>query len=155
METYQGADVFIEVLNANGVEHVFFNPGIDNAHMVEAISKYSVSDRQTPTGILCLDEFVAMTAAHGNYMVSGRPQAVLVHSELGTQQVGGAMHNAQWGRVPVVLCAEPLGPDKRMNWRQEPGENFEMLPMLPVLIHQLGILRRIFTELTRQFWRTV
>jgi acetolactate synthase-1/2/3 large subunit len=127
MEAYQGSDVFIEVLNANGVEHVFFNPGIDNAHMVEAISKYRASDRETPAGILCPDEFVAMTAAHGNYMVSGRPQAVLVHSELGTQQVGGAMHNAQWGRVPVVLCAEPLGPDKRMNWRQEPYDPGSMV----------------------------
>jgi acetolactate synthase-1/2/3 large subunit len=120
MEAYQGSDVFIEVLNANGVEHVFFNPGIDNVHMLEAISKYRAMNRQAPTGILCLDEFVAMTAAHGNHMVSGRPQAVLVHSELGTQQVGGAMHNAQWGRVPVVLCAESLGPEKRMDWRQEP-----------------------------------
>lgn len=127
MEAYQGSDVFIEVLNANGVEHVFFNPGIDNAHMVEAISKYRASDRQTPAGILCLDEFVAMTAAHGHYMVSGRPQVVLVHSELGTQQVGGAMHNAQWGRVPVVLCAEALGPDNRMNWRQEPYDPGSMV----------------------------
>ena len=101
MEGYQGSDVFIEVLNANGVEHVFFNPGIDNAHMVEAISKYRASDRKTPTGILCLDEFVAMTAAHGHYMVSGRPQAVLVHSELGTQQVGGEYTMRNGGVFPL------------------------------------------------------
>ena len=113
MTKYLGSDVFLNALNENGVEHIFFNPGIDNASLLEAMSKYRASSKKTPRGILCLDEFVAMTASHGNYMVSGRPQAVLVHSELGTQQVGGALHNAQWGRVPVVYCAEPLNTSKR------------------------------------------
>jgi acetolactate synthase I/II/III large subunit len=138
MEKYVSSDAFIEVMNAYDVEHVFFNPGIDNVPILEALSKYRASGSPVPRGILCLDEFVAMTAAHGNYMASGRPQTVLVHSELGTQQIGGALHNAQWGRVPVVLCAEPLGPTERTNWRQEPFDQGSMVRNCVKWDHQLG-----------------
>jgi acetolactate synthase-1/2/3 large subunit len=138
MEKYESSDGFIEVMNAYGVEHIFFNPGIDNVPILEALSKYSASGRPAPNAILCLDEFLAMTAAHGNYMASGRPQVVLVHSELGTQQVGGAMHNAQWGRVPVIFCAEPLGPPGRTNWRGEPADQGSMVRNCVKWDHQLG-----------------
>jgi len=46
-----------------------------------------------------------MAAAHGYFAVTGRPQVVLLHVDLGTLQVGGALHNAQRGRIGVVFCA--------------------------------------------------
>jgi acetolactate synthase-1/2/3 large subunit len=122
MEDCYASDAFIEILNQYGVETMFYNPGIDNAPLIESLSKYQAEGRLVPRGVLCLHEFVTMTAAHGNYMASNKPQVVLVHSELGTQQIGGALHNVQWGRIPVVFCAEPLGPDRRLNWRKEPAD---------------------------------
>src|SRR3972149_5383092 len=122
MEEYSAINAIIEVCNANGVEFLFFNPGMDNVPLLETISKYRASGRKAPRGILCLDEFVAMTAAHGNYMASGKPQAVSVHSELGVLQIGGALHNAQWGKAPIVFFTEIQGPPQRTNWR---GESFE------------------------------
>jgi acetolactate synthase-1/2/3 large subunit len=138
LEKYVIAEAFIDALTANGVECIFYNPGIDNVPVLETLSKYRASGKQSPRGILCLDEFVAMTAAHGHYMVSGRPQVVSVHSELGTLQVGGALHNAQWGRVPVVLFAEPLGPTQRVNWRHEPFDQGSMVRNFVKWDHQLG-----------------
>lgn len=120
MEQYEATEAFIEVLNANGVEFIFYNPGYDVAPIIGTLNRYRRMGRHTPRPILCLDESVALAAAHGNYLVSGRQQVVLVHSELGTQQVGGAMHQAQWGRVPVVLCAGLRGPVQRKNWLGEP-----------------------------------
>jgi acetolactate synthase-1/2/3 large subunit len=122
MEEYGAVRTIIEVCNANGVDFLFFNPGIDNVPLLETVSGLRASGRPAPRGILCLDEFVAMTAAHGNYMASGKPQAVAVHSELGVLQIGGALHNAQWGRVPVVFFTEIQGPPQRTNWR---GESFD------------------------------
>lgn len=138
MEKYVMAEAFIDALTANGVECIFFNPGIDNVPVLETLSKYRESGKPSPRGILCLDEFVAMTAAHGHYMASGRPQAVSIHSELGTLQVGGALHNAQWGRVPVVLFAETLGPIQRVNWRQEPFDQGSMVRNFVKWDHLLG-----------------
>jgi acetolactate synthase-1/2/3 large subunit len=122
MEEYSAINAIIDVCNANGVAFLFFNPGIDNVPLLETISRKRATGRKAPRGILCLDEFVAMTAAHGNYMASGRPQAVAVHSELGVLQIGGALHNAQWGKVPVVFFTEIQGPPQRRNWR---GESFD------------------------------
>ncbi|MFC1921234.1 thiamine pyrophosphate-requiring protein [Chloroflexota bacterium] len=120
MDKYDGAEAFIEVLNAYGVEHIFFNPGGEQGALLATIAKYRLLGKPCPRLILCLDESVALTAAHGHYMISGRPQFVMVHSELGTLQLGGALHNAQWGRVPVILWAGAQAVGQRVNWKGEP-----------------------------------
>jgi acetolactate synthase I/II/III large subunit len=101
----EGAEAFVELLNANSVEYLFLNPGTDTFPVQEAISKFKALGKRTPKVILCLHESVAMAAAHGYFAVTGRPQVVLVHVDLGTMQIGGALHNAQRGRIGVVLCA--------------------------------------------------
>jgi acetolactate synthase-1/2/3 large subunit len=151
MEEYGNIEALIEVMNANGVEHVFFNPGIDNVPVLETIARYRASGKPSPRGILCLDEFVAMTAAHGNYMASGRPQVVSVHSELGTLQVGGALHNAQWGKVPLVFFTETQGPPQRTDWR---GESFDQGTMVRNFVkwdHHLGADEDIYEVLQEAF----
>jgi acetolactate synthase-1/2/3 large subunit len=120
MKKYKRAEAFVEMLNANGVECVFFNPGSTIAPIQAAFLKYKAAGKRTPKLVLCLDESVAMAAAHGHYMVSGRPQIVMAHDELGTLQVGGAMHNAQWGRVPVILWAGKTPSYERVDWQGEP-----------------------------------
>ena len=101
----EGAETFIELLNANNVDYIFLNPGTDIAPIQEAVTKYKTLGRRTPEVILCLHESLAMAAAIGHFMVSGRPQVVLVHGDVGTQQVGGELHNAQRGRMAVIFCA--------------------------------------------------
>ncbi|MCL2493985.1 MAG: thiamine pyrophosphate-binding protein, partial [Clostridiales bacterium] len=68
-----------------------------------------------------LDEAVTASAAYGNYMVTGKPQVVMVHSELGTLQLGGNLQNLQWGRVPaVILAAYQLIDVQRTLWNGQP-----------------------------------
>jgi acetolactate synthase I/II/III large subunit len=127
MERYAGAEAFVEVLNARGVEYIFFNPGIDTVPVQVTISRFKELGKTAPGLVLCLDESVAMAAAQGHYMVSGRPQAVMVHRELGTLQVGGQLHNAYFGRVPVILCAGLLPLNKRQTWQQKPYDQGSMV----------------------------
>ncbi len=100
-----GAEAFLEVLNANGVDYMFMNPGTSSGSVQEALAKYQSLGKKAPEVITCLQEFVALSAAHGYYMVSGKPQVVLVHLALGTLQLGGALLNAQRCRAGVVICA--------------------------------------------------
>src|SRR5699024_5398709 len=58
-----------------------------------------------PEVIVSPHEFVAMSAAHGYAQVTGEPQAVIVHVECGTQNLGGAIHNAFKAKVPVFVFA--------------------------------------------------
>lgn len=127
MEQYQGSEAFLEVLNANGVDTIFLNPGGDLAPIQAAVLRYKAAKKRSPKIVMSLHESVAMTAAHGHYMVSGKPQVVLVHSELGTQQVAGALHNAQWGRIPVVLVAGLAAAPQRVTWKQEPYDQGNMV----------------------------
>lgn len=121
MEKYEGAEALVEILNAYGVENIFFNPGSVTTPIQATISKYREVGKRAPRLVLCLDESLTMTAAHGHYMVSGQPQFAMVHCELGTQRVGGALLNAQFGRIPVILWAGlQLPSSPRVNWKKEP-----------------------------------
>ncbi len=110
-----GAEAFIELLNANGVDYIFLNPGTASGPIQEALSKYKALGKRAPEVITCLHEFVALSAAHGYFMVSRKPQVVLVHLALGTLQLGGALLNAQRGRAGVVICATRVPSDREGN----------------------------------------
>jgi len=101
----EGAEAFVELLNVNDVKHIFFNPGSDTIPILEAIAKFRYMGKPSPEVILCQHESLAMTVAHGYFMVSGKPQVVMVHEDVGTQQVGGALYNAQRGMAGIILCA--------------------------------------------------
>lgn len=48
---------------------------------------------------------VAMSMADGYARLTNKPQAVIVHVDVGTQGFGAAVHNASTGRAPVLLFA--------------------------------------------------
>ncbi|MCH8063537.1 MAG: thiamine pyrophosphate-requiring protein [Chloroflexi bacterium] len=100
-----GAEGFVEMLNSNGVEYVFINSGTDTFPIQEAVTKFGELGRKTPKLVLCPDEATGIAAAHGHFMSSRKPQAVLVHVDAGTLQLGGGLHNAQRGRAGMVLFA--------------------------------------------------
>jgi thiamine pyrophosphate-dependent acetolactate synthase large subunit-like protein len=48
---------------------------------------------------------VAMSMADGYARLTGKPQCVIVHVDVGTQGLGAAVHNASTGRAPVFIFA--------------------------------------------------
>lgn len=48
---------------------------------------------------------VALSMADGYARLTGKPQAVIVHVDVGTQGLGAAVHNASCGRAPVLIFA--------------------------------------------------
>lgn len=48
---------------------------------------------------------VAMSMADGYARLTGKPQAVIVHVDVGTQGLGAAVHNSACGRAPVLVFA--------------------------------------------------
>ncbi len=58
-----------------------------------------------PDIIICPHEMTALSAAHGHAMISRRPQMVLVHVDVGTQNLGCSVHNAARSRVPAIIIA--------------------------------------------------
>ena len=100
------ATVFMESLWEAGITHVFVNLGSDHPGIMEAIAR----GKQDPSGnfpkiITCPHESVALSMADGYARVTGKPAAVIVHVDVGTQCLGGAVHNASVAHVPVLIFA--------------------------------------------------
>jgi acetolactate synthase-1/2/3 large subunit len=79
-----GAEAIMQLLVASGVEYVFLNPGTDTAPIQEALVALAADGEQVPTLVPCLFENVAMGAAHGYFLVTRKPQLVVVHVDVGT-----------------------------------------------------------------------
>jgi acetolactate synthase I/II/III large subunit len=150
-----GADLFVEILNLQGVEYIFYNPGFDVVPLLSAIARYKVNGRPAPQPIMCLDEFTALNAAHGNYMVTGKPQVLLVHAELGTQQVGGAIQQAWYGKVPVIICAADMIASGRLNWRGEPYDQGAMLRNCVKWDHRISPQDSFYEILSQAFGHAI
>lgn len=97
--------LIIDALREAGVTHLFANFGSDHPAIIEALAADRERGEDTPTVILCPHEATALSAAHGYAAVTGRPQAVFVHTDVGTANLGGAVHNAARSRVPVFIFA--------------------------------------------------
>ena len=124
-----GADAFVEALIMYGIEYIFINSGTDTFPVQEALARKIEKKEKVPEVILCLDESMGLSAAHGYYQITGKPQAVLVHVDAGTAQLGGALHNAQRSRAAILIVAGrspltflnevPGGRDLPIHWIQE------------------------------------
>jgi acetolactate synthase I/II/III large subunit len=88
--------------------------------------------------IVCPHETVALSAAHAYAMVTGEPQAVIVHVDAGTQNLSGAVNNAMRGRVPVLVFAgsAPFTMEGEL-----PGGRNEFIHWIQDVRDQRGILR--------------
>jgi acetolactate synthase-1/2/3 large subunit len=136
--TYTGATALLEALQETGVKYLFANFGSDHPAIVEALAQARAAGDAIPQVITCPNEFVAMSAANGYAQVTGQAQAVLVHVECGTQSLGGAIHNAAKGRVPVLVLAgaSPFTQEGELK-----GSRNEFIHWLQDVPDQRGIVR--------------
>ncbi|MBV9416998.1 MAG: hypothetical protein JO363_18585, partial [Solirubrobacterales bacterium] len=98
----EAAHALVAMLVAGGVTELFTMPG-DAFPVLEAAARLAERGEASPRIVTCLHEIVAVAAAHGHHMVSGIPQACLLHVDVGLQMAGGMLHNAQRGRAGIVL----------------------------------------------------
>lgn len=99
------AALLIDTLRQAGVRYLFANFGSDHPAVIEALAADRERGIDSPTVIICPHEFSALSAAHGYAAVTGEPQAVFVHTDVGTANLGGAVHNAARSRIPVFIFA--------------------------------------------------
>lgn len=99
------AQAYLELLRAKGVRYFFVNPGTDSAPINDAFSRFAAEGKDSPKLILVPHENPATAMAYGYAMVTGEPQVVMVHVNVGTANALSMIMNAQKGRVPIVMTA--------------------------------------------------
>ena len=131
------AQAYLELLRDRGIDCFFANAGTDFASIVDAFARFETEGKTTPRPIAVPHEFVAVSMAHGYYLVTGRPQAVMVHVTVGTANGIGAVINASRTQVPVLFTAGrtpiteegglPGARDTHIHWAQESFDQAGML----------------------------
>lgn len=122
------ADAYLELLAARGVEYFFANAGTDFAPIIEAFAKRQATGQPVPKPMTVPHEVPAVGMAHGFAMVTGRPQAVMVHVIVGAANAIGGIMNAARSNAPILFTAgrNPIteagysgSRDRPIHWAQE------------------------------------
>ena len=99
------ADAYLALLADRGVDYFFANAGTDFAPIVEALAKAQNLETRIPEPITCPHENTAMHMAIGYYLVTGKPQVVMVHVNVGTANGMNGFLNASRGNIPMLFTA--------------------------------------------------
>jgi acetolactate synthase I/II/III large subunit len=99
------AEVYLELLAARGVSYLFGNAGTDFAPLIEALAKGRSGNARMPRPVVVPHENVAVGMAYGYTMLTGAPQAVMVHVGLGTANAICGLFNAYRSNIPMLFTA--------------------------------------------------
>jgi acetolactate synthase I/II/III large subunit len=123
------AEAYLAALRSRGIERLYFNAGTDFAPIAEAYGRLQTgASTPFPEPVLATHENLAMGMAHGAYLMTGRPQAVMFHVSVGTANAVCGVMNAARDQIPLLVTAGrtplfesgPLGArDTRIHWAQE------------------------------------
>ena len=102
------SDAYLALLADRGIEYWFANAGTDFAPVVESLAKAQLLETRVPTAITCPHENTAMHMAIGYFLVTGKPQAVMVHVNVGTANGMNGLLNAARGQMLVNNLAAIL-----------------------------------------------
>ena len=99
------AEAYLGLLRDRGVDYLFGNAGTDFASVIEALSKSATEGTRAPTPITVPHENLAVSMAHGYFLATGRPQAVMVHVNVGTANGLCGIMNAARENVPIIFTS--------------------------------------------------
>lgn len=99
------AEAYLALLKDRGVDYLFGNAGTDFASVIEALSKSVAEGTAAPTPITVPHENLAVAMAHGYYLATGKPQAVMVHVNVGTANGICGVMNAARENVPILFTS--------------------------------------------------
>lgn len=99
-----GGAIFTK-LKALGVSHVFTNAGTDFPPIIEGLVEAQRRGLDLPLPVTVPHEHAAVSMAHGFYQVSGRAQAVMLHTNVGLSNGATAIINAWCDHIPMIVMS--------------------------------------------------
>jgi len=111
-----GSDGIAELLRAFEIPYVCINPGSSYRGLHDSIINYNGNIQ--PQMVVCLHEEHAVAMAHAYAKVTGKPLAVILHSNVGLMHATMAIFDAWCDRVPVLILGAtgPVDAAKRRPW---------------------------------------
>jgi acetolactate synthase-1/2/3 large subunit len=101
------AEAYLRLLKLRGIDYFFANAGTDFAPLIEVFARAEAEGfaGDLPRPVTVPHENVAVAMAMGHTLVSGKPQAVMVHVNVGTANALCGLMNASRLQVPMLFTA--------------------------------------------------
>ena len=143
----QWSDAAVVAMKLGGVDNLFFVSGSELSFWQESTAKARQRELPTPRLVTVTHEAVALNAALGNSMISGKPAATAAHVDVGTFNYGAGLHTAWRGMYPILITAGagpraypgsmPGGRGNSVQWVQEPRDQGEIVRQYTKLDHRM------------------
>lgn len=95
----------VKLLNQRGIRYFFSNSGTDFTPIIDGFAKFKDDPDFNLEPIVSPHENTAIAMAHGYYLMTGKPQVVMGHVNVGTANMGLGIINANRARIPVVVLS--------------------------------------------------
>jgi acetolactate synthase I/II/III large subunit len=106
MKNYMdGGEAILEAFRKLKIDYIMSSPGSEWSPVWEALVRQKLGNRQGPAYLDCWHETLAVNMAAGYTLITGRPQAVLVHAGVGLLQGSMGVHGALSAEVPMVVMS--------------------------------------------------
>jgi acetolactate synthase I/II/III large subunit len=154
------AEAFLRALADHGIDYFFANPGTDFPPIVEAFTRAARSNAKVPRSLVVPHENLAVAMAHGAYLMTGRPQAVMVHVNVGTANTLNNLINLSRDRIPVLLAAgrTPItehgtfgARNRPIHWAQEMFDQAGMLREVVKWDYELRVPEQVGDVVSRAY----
>ena len=119
-ERVTGAEALLRGLKFHGVDFLFANAGTDFPTIIEELAKIPLEEICVPLTIP--HETATVGMAHGYFLMTGTPQAVMVHVNVGLANAVMGVINASSDNVPVLVMSgrTPITESGRRGSRMTP-----------------------------------
>ena len=103
MTAMTSAEALLRALKRQGIDYFLANAGTDFPPIIEALSR--LAPDQAPQPVTVPHETAAVAMAHGYYLVSGKPLAVMVHVNVGLANAVMGVINAASDNIPLLVLS--------------------------------------------------
>jgi acetolactate synthase I/II/III large subunit len=106
MKNYMdGGEAILEAFRKLKIDYIMSSPGSEWSPVWEALVRQKLGNHSGPTYIDSWHETLAVNMATGYTLITGRPQAVLVHAGVGLLQGSMGVHGAMQAEVPMIVMS--------------------------------------------------
>ncbi len=92
-------------LKTLGIDYIFANSGTDFPPIIEGLAEAQALGLAMPEAMVMPHEHAALGMAHGYTLATGRPQAVLLHTNVGLANGAIGAINAATDNIPMLLMS--------------------------------------------------
>jgi len=116
------AECLLGQMKAAGIDVIFANGGTDFPSLIEALARSANTGIAMPEPLVIPHEGVAVGMAHGYFLMTNKPAAVMVHVNVGLANAVMGLINAASENVPILICSgrTPITESGRFGSRSSP-----------------------------------